>query len=141
MALDSAVYLVTADIATRSGLIENRYRVADGRYVLDIKDLSRVRFTTDEYISGLEGVEKVDPERADTLIAENGYKMGYDGLLTNEESETVQVETESGEILDEQTINGGDVGNVEDILGGGTQQEEENNENNEETEQQNQEEE
>lgn len=130
MALDSAVYLVTADIATRSGLIENRYRVADGRYVLDNKDLSRVRFTTDEYISGLEGVEKVDPERADTLIAENGYKMGYDGLLTNEEPETVQVETESGEILDEQTINGG-----------GTQQEEENNENNEETEQQNQEEE
>jgi hypothetical protein len=67
--------------------------------------------------------------------------MGYDGLLTNEEPETVQVETESGEILDEQTINSGDVGNVEDILGGGTQQEEENNENNEETEQQNQEEE
>ena len=138
MALDSAVYLVTADIATRSGLIENRYRVADGRYVLDNKDLSRVRFTTDEYISGL---EKVAPERADTLIAENGYKMGYDGLLTNEEPETVQVETESGEILDEQTINSGDVGNVEDILGGGTQQNEENNENNEETEQQNKEEE
>lgn len=78
MALDIQHYLVTKDIAIRSGLIQSRYRIADGRFVLDNKDLSRVRFTTDEYISGLQGVEKVTEERAETLIALNGYQMGED---------------------------------------------------------------
>lgn len=130
MALDSAVYLVTREIAERSGLITSRYRVADGRYVLDNKDLSRVRFTTDEYISGLEGVEKVDPSVADTLIAENGFKMGYDCL----EDDTQAVnETENENNENVETIGANDVGNVEDILGGGTQQENNEQEQEEET--------
>lgn len=78
MALATQLYLVTKDIAIRSGLIESRYRIADGRFVLDNKDLSRVRFTPDEYISGLAGVEKVSEEEAETLIAQNGYQMGED---------------------------------------------------------------
>ena len=76
MALDTQLYLVTKDIAIRSGVMQARYRIADGRFVLDNKDLSRVRFTIDEYISGLEGVEKVSDADAQTLIAQNGYKMG-----------------------------------------------------------------
>lgn len=76
MALDSSRFLVTKDIAIRSGFINSRYRIADGRFVLDNKDLSCVRFTVEEYISGLEGVEKVDDETAQRLIAENGYQIG-----------------------------------------------------------------
>lgn len=76
MALDTAVYLVTREIAIRSGVMEHRYRIADGRFVLDNKDLSRVRFTTDEYVSGLSGVEKVSQSEAERLIKRNGYQRG-----------------------------------------------------------------
>lgn len=76
MALDTAFYLVTKDIAIRSGLVDVRYRTLDNRFVLDNKDLARVRFTTDEYISGLKGVEKISESEAKTLIAKGGYKKG-----------------------------------------------------------------
>lgn len=76
MALDTAFYLVTRDIAIRSGLVDVRYRTLDGRFILDNKDLSRVRFTTDEYVSGLAGVEKITEAEAQTLIAQGGYKKG-----------------------------------------------------------------
>ena len=56
--LETATYLVTKEIAIRSGLVDSRYRIADGRFVLNNRDLSRVRFEPDEYINGLEGVEK-----------------------------------------------------------------------------------
>lgn len=80
--LESAIYFVTRDIAIRSGLKDQRYRISDGRYVLDNKDLSRVRFTVDEYVSGLQGVEKTDETTAQRRIAENGYKMGDIALAT-----------------------------------------------------------
>jgi hypothetical protein len=76
MAFDTAFYLVSKDIALRSGLIDSRYRTQDGRYILDNKDLSRVRFTTDEYISGLKGVEKITETHASTLIAKGGFNKG-----------------------------------------------------------------
>ena len=76
MALDTAFYLVTKEIAQRSGLIDVRYRTIDNRFILDNKDLSRVRFTTDEYVSGLQGVEKISESEAQTLIAKGGYKKG-----------------------------------------------------------------
>jgi len=76
MALDTAFYLVTKEIAQRSGLIDVRYRTLDNRFILDNKDLSRVRFTTDEYVSGLQGVEKISESEAQTLIAKGGYKKG-----------------------------------------------------------------
>ena len=132
MALATQLYLVTKDIAIRSGLIESRYRIADGRFVLDNKDLSRVRFTPDEYISGLAGVEKVSDEDAETLIAQNGYQMGDDveqqqahQQAHQQESETVTEtqdveETPTDETEQEQQeITNEDVGDVEDILGGG----------------------
>lgn len=74
--MDSATYLVSEEIALRSGLIESRYRLADGRFVLNDRDLARIRFTTDEYISGLPGVEKTTSEEARTLIARNNYQLG-----------------------------------------------------------------
>lgn len=127
MALDVALYLVTKDIAVRSGLIATRYRIADGRFVLDNKDLSRVRFTTDEYISGLQGVTKVSEEEAKTLIAENGYQMGEEPeilVATQEKANDDNTETENEENVDgesektQEEITGEDVGSVEDVLGG-----------------------
>jgi hypothetical protein len=73
--LDVAYYLVTREILERAGLAGQRYRSKDGRYVLDNKDLSRVRFTSEEYISGLQGVEKITAEQAKQAIAEGGYQM------------------------------------------------------------------
>ena len=110
MALDTAFYLVTRDIAIRSGLVDVRYRTLDGRFILDNKDLSRVRFTTDEYISGLKGVEKISESEAQTLIAQGGYKKGLGvenpnkELPTGEEEEpVVDSETPSDETQGEST--------------------------------------
>lgn len=111
MALEIAFYKVTEDIAIRSGLIAERYRTADNEHwILDNKDLSRVRFTADEYINGLSGVEKITENEAETLIALGGYKFGYEGL---DDGRNVVVD-EQGE-----TISPEDTGNVEEVLGGG----------------------
>ena len=102
MALDTAFYLVTKDVAIRSGLIDVRYRTLDGRFILDNKDLSRVRFTTDEYVSGLKGIEKISEAEAQTLIAQGGYTKGLQesdvsSTLVNETHEEETVETNEKE--------------------------------------------
>ena len=110
MALEIAFYKVTEDIAIRSGLIAERYRTADNEHwILDNKDLSRVRFTADEYINGLSGVEKITENEAETLIALGGYKFGYEGL-----------DDDGNVVVDEQeeTISQEDTGNVEEVLSG-----------------------
>ena len=110
MALEIAFYKVTEDIAIRSGLIAERYRTADNEHwILDNKDLSRVRFTADEYINGLSGVEKITENEAETLIALGGYKFGYEGL-----------DDDGNVVVDEQeeTISPEDTGSVEEVLGG-----------------------
>ena len=110
MALEIAFYKVTEDIAIRSGLIAERYRTADNEHwILDNKDLSRVRFTADEYINGLSGVEKITENEAETLIALGGYKFGYEGL---DDDRNVVVDEQ------EETISPEDTGNVEEVLGG-----------------------
>ena len=53
--------------------------------MLNNKDLSYVRFTPDEYINGLAGVERTSEEIAARLIAENGYKMGDDVTAQEEQ--------------------------------------------------------
>ena len=110
MALEIAFYKVTEDIAIRSGLIAERYRTADNEHwILDNKDLSRVRFTADEYINGLSGVEKITENEAETLIALGGYKFGYEGL---DDDRNVVVDEQ------EETISPEDTGSVEEVLGG-----------------------
>lgn len=112
--IDNSLYLVSSGIAVRSGLIKSRYRTADGRFILDNKDLSRVRFTTNEYISGLKGVEKISLQRAKELIKKNGYKMGpapsseattsYDYVPeTTETPTTTTVETTENDDIDSLT--------------------------------------
>ena len=98
MALDTAFYLVTKEIAIRSGLVDVRYRTLDGRFILDNKDLSRVRFTTDEYVNGLDGVEKITESEAQTLIAKGGYKKG----LITDSSPTFVEEAEPTENVEEE---------------------------------------
>ena len=121
MALEIAFYKVTEDIAIRSGLIAERYRTADNEHwVLDNKDLSRVRFTADEYINGLSGVEKITENEAETFIALGGYKFGYEGLDDDgnvvideqegetplkQEQEVATIEDENGNIVDEHVFN------------------------------------
>ena len=111
MALEIAFYKVTEDIAIRSGLIAERYRTADNEHwILDNKDLSRVRFTADEYINGLSGVEKITENEAETLIALGGYKFGYEGI--DDDGNVVVYEQEK-------TISQEDTCNVEEVLGCG----------------------
>lgn len=118
MALEIAFYKVTEDIAIRSGLIAERYRTADNEHwILDNKDLSRVRFTADEYINGLSGVEKITENEAETLIALGGYKFGYEGL--DDGRNVVVDEQEETKVESEETISQEDTGNVEEVLGGG----------------------
>lgn len=118
MALEIAFYKVTEDIAIRSGLIAERYRTADNEHwILDNKDLSRVRFTADEYINGLSGVEKITENEAETLIALGGYKFGYEGLYDG--INVVVEEQEETEVESEETISSEDTGNVKEVLGGG----------------------
>ena len=125
MALEIAFYKVTEDIAIRSGLIAERYRTADNEHwILDNKDLSRVRFTADEYINGLSGVEKITENEAETLIALGGYKFGYEGLYDEGNvvvDEHVVNNEEAQENGDEQekTISPEDTGNVKEVLGCG----------------------
>lgn len=118
MALEIAFYKVTEDIAIRSGLIAERYRTADNEHwILDNKDLSRVRFTADEYINGLSGVEKITENEAETLIALGGYKFGYEGL--DDVRNVVVDKQEETEVKREETISPEDTVNVEEVLGGG----------------------
>ena len=117
MALEIAFYKVTEDIAIRSGLIAERYRTADNEHwILDNKDLSRVRFTADEYINGLSGVEKITENEAETLIALGGYKFGYEGLYDG--GNVVVDEQEETGVESEKTISPEDTFNVEEVIGG-----------------------
>lgn len=118
MALEIAFYKVTEDIAIRSGLIAERYRMSDNEHwILDNKDLSRVRFTADEYINGLSGVEKITENEAETLIALGGYKFGYEGL--DDGRNVVVDEQEETEVKSDETISSEDTGNVKEVIGGG----------------------
>lgn len=126
MALEIAFYKVTEDIAIRSGLIAERYRTADNEHwILDNKDLSRVRFTADEYINGLSGVEKITENEAKTLIALGGYKFGYEGLdddgnvVIDEQEVETPLKQDEMECQNEKTISPEYTGNVEEVLGGG----------------------
>lgn len=95
--IDIAFYLVTKDIAQRAGLIRERYIAPDGRFILDNKDLARIRFTTDEYVSGLHGVERITQAQAKTLIAQGGYNMGENNNVAEVATEEPEETTENNE--------------------------------------------
>ena len=75
MSVNTTYFLATQDIAQRTGLVGKRYVTQDGRFILDNKDLSRLRLTPEEYITGLQGIERVNAAQVQTLIALGGYSM------------------------------------------------------------------
>lgn len=95
--VDIAFYVVTESIARRSGVIEQRYRTKDGRFILDNKDLSRIRFTTDEYTQGLSGVVRITKQEAYALIRQNNYAMGLLNVVQGPTVEEEQVVEEPSE--------------------------------------------
>lgn len=76
MSVNTGIFIVTRDVALRTGDIQNHYRTKDGRFILDSRTLSMIRFTPDEYINGLQGIEKITKEEALALIAQGGYHLG-----------------------------------------------------------------
>lgn len=94
MALEVAHFVVTRDIALRTGMIDTKYRTKDGRFIVDNRSLSRVRFTPEEYVNGLAGVEMITLEEAETLIAQGGFQTGdSDEPTVHEEPTSTDEET------------------------------------------------
>ena len=95
--VDISFFLVSRELAVRSGLKDVRYRIADGRFVLDNKDLGRIRFSSDEYINGLSGIERVSEQEAQALIAQNGFVMGdipSEEVASSDETEETENENQ-----------------------------------------------
>ena len=86
MAVDKGLFLVSREIAIRSGMVASRYRTTDGKFILNERDMSRVRPTSDEIIHGFD-IKEITKAQALELSRKNGYKMGLD-----EESEGVVAE-------------------------------------------------
>lgn len=86
MAVDKGLFLVSREIAIRSGMVASRYRTTDGKFILNERDMSRVRPTSDEIIHGFD-IEEITKAQALELARKNGYKMGLD-----EEAESVVAE-------------------------------------------------
>ena len=105
MPIDTAFYLVSESVAQRSGLIGQRYVTTDGRYVLDTKDLSRIRFTSEEYITGLQGIERINASEAQAQIARGGFSMTPLVQETPTNEEETQVEGETPEEVETQEEN------------------------------------
>lgn len=96
MPIDTAFYLATEDVTRRCRLLGQRYITQDGRYVLDNKDLARIRLTSEEFINGLQGIESVGADEAKLLIAKGGYNM-QPPVSTQEEEEEQQEEEQETE--------------------------------------------
>lgn len=79
--IDTALFLVDAVIAQRAGRMAGRYKTEEGKYILNEKDLEHVRFTTEEYLTGLKGVKKITQAEADELIKRGGYELNLDGKV------------------------------------------------------------
>ena len=93
MAVMNQQYLAGEDIAQRAGVLETAYMTEDGRFVLDVTDLKRVRLLPEEYITGLD-VEPISKEEAQVLISENHYRRYGDAEKeeTEETEETLSEE-------------------------------------------------
>ena len=76
MPVNAGIFIVTREVALRTGDIQNHYRTKDGRFILDSRTLAMIRFTPEEYISGLQGIEKITKQEALELIAKGGYHLG-----------------------------------------------------------------
>lgn len=99
--VDSQDFLVTREVAMRTGDISTKYRTKDGRFIIDARTLSRIQFTSDEMLNGLSGIEKITIEEAETLIAANDFKMGDEGIEDVENASSDENEVETNEETEE----------------------------------------
>ena len=66
------LYLVSKELAERTGFAKQRYVTKDGRYIVNDRDLRIARLTEQEK----EAAEPITKEQSRQLISENGYKTG-----------------------------------------------------------------
>lgn len=66
------LYLVSKELAERTGFDKQRYVTKDGRYIVNDRDLRIARLTEQEK----EAAEPITKEQSRQLISENGYKTG-----------------------------------------------------------------
>lgn len=97
MPTNLSFYIVTKDVAVRTGDIDSCYKTADGRYIMDSRLLERIRLTGEEYMNGLAGVEMITRNEALTLIAKGGYETDADQQPEEEQEQTLQEETPAEE--------------------------------------------
>lgn len=66
------LYLVSKELAERTGFAKQRYVTKDGRYIVNDRDLRIARLTEEER----KAAEPITKEQSRQLISENGYKTG-----------------------------------------------------------------
>lgn len=107
--VDTAIYLVPEEIARRCDCIKDRYRTQDGRYIVWNKDLAKIRLKSDEYLTGLQGIEKIEKSEAEALIRQNGYAMGapanHEEAAATEEAPAEEAEAPAEENANEEQEN------------------------------------
>ena len=102
--IENAFFLVTEDIARRANVIDVAYMTADGRFVLDLMDFKRLRLQPEEYLTGVQGVERVDEMTASRLVIENGRKRYSDVVKEEEESPVLNEEPIQEETIAENPV-------------------------------------
>lgn len=94
-------FSVSHAVAVRSGVIAQRYRTADDRFILNEDDMRHIRMLPEEYITGLDAIVLTEMEAME-LIAQGGHQMGE--RIGSADSSAEQVESEesddSGEAAD-----------------------------------------
>lgn len=116
--IDVAFYLVSEEVARRAGVIDSKYRTQDGRFILDNKDLDRMRLTSEEFVNGISDAEMITREQAKELIAANRYAIGEapeqqapaaeaieESAAVPEESSPVNSDSSEGEAPTEEPTN------------------------------------
>lgn len=66
------LYVVSKEVAERTGFAKQRYVTKDGKYIINDRDLRIAQLTEIEKNS----LEKITKQQSKQLIAENGYKTG-----------------------------------------------------------------
>lgn len=98
-------YVATADVAQRSGMIATRYRLVDGTFILNNRDLRGIRMTSEEMLTGIKGITPISEKDAIAAIADNGYKLGMEQISDNGETlEDVGLATQEGTTNEESPI-------------------------------------
>ncbi len=66
------LYVVSKEVAERTGFTKQRYVTKDGKYIVNDRDLRIAQLTEIEK----NALEKITKQQSKQLIAENGYKTG-----------------------------------------------------------------